>query len=83
MIVDPVSPLMGSPFLNHSNEVPPVAVKICESFSHNDAVAGLIVPAGADSCVITDVFDAGPVQLPFVMVTLYVPASLTVSVALF
>ena len=38
------------------------------------AFAGVIFPVGLDAIVIVDVFDAGPLQVPLVITTLYVPA---------
>ncbi len=39
------------------------------------AVAGLIVPEGAELVVITELLDAGPEQLPLKIVAVYVPAA--------
>ena len=50
--------------------MPPVAVSICELPGQMLAVAGLIVPVGDDAAVITDVFVAGPLQVPLVIITL-------------
>src|SRR5688572_8628245 len=81
VIVAPVCPLMISPFLIHSYDVPPVAVNICVALSQSVAEAGVIVPAGVGSCVITELLEAGPLQVPFVMITLYVPGLSALNVA--
>ena len=50
--------------------MPPVAVSICELPGQMPALAGLIVPVGDDDAVITDAFDAGPLHIPLVIITL-------------
>ncbi|MBK7291539.1 MAG: hypothetical protein IPI78_15630 [Chitinophagaceae bacterium] len=40
-----------------------------------DAVAGLMVPVGVVPTVITELLDAGPLQVPLKIITVYVPAS--------
>ena len=50
--------------------MPPVAVSICEPPGQMPALAGLIVPVGADAAVITDVFVAGPLHVPLNITTL-------------
>ncbi len=39
------------------------------------AVAGLMEPEGAELVVITELLDAGPEQLPLMIVAVYVPAA--------
>ena len=46
-----------------------------------DVLDGDIVPVGADATITVDVLDAGPLQLPWCMVTLYVPACVALNVA--
>ena len=46
-----------------------------------DVLAGDIVPVGAGATVTVDVLDAGPLQLPRLIVTLYVPGWVTFNVA--
>ena len=53
--------------------MPPVAVNICEPPEHIAAPAGLIVPVGDEAEVIVAVLDAGPLQVPLKIITLYVP----------
>jgi hypothetical protein len=63
--VAPVSPSISFPLRNHVYDVPPVAVSVNEPPSQMLPVAGLIVPTGVGVIVITDVFDASPLQLPW------------------
>ena len=58
--------------------MPPVAVNSCEPPEHIAALAGLIVPLGDEAVVIADVFEAGPLQVPLKIITLYVPACVAV-----
>jgi hypothetical protein len=44
VIVSPVSPSITTPFLNHSYEVPPVAVSTCDPSAQITDEAGLTVP---------------------------------------
>ena len=46
-----------------------------------DAFAGDIVPVGADATITVDELEAAPLQVPWLMITLYVPAWVTVNVA--
>ena len=54
--------------------MPPVAVNCCEPPEQIEALAGLIVPVGGDVIVITEVLDAGPLQVALKITTLKVPA---------
>ena len=69
------APLISIPSLYHWYDVPPVAVNNCEPPEQIDALAGFIVPVGVVPTVITELFDAGPLQLPLKIITVYVPAS--------
>ena len=69
------------PFLNHIYELPPVAVSSTVLPSQIEALAGDIVPVGTDASETTEVFDAGPLQPPWLIITLYVPTWVTVNVA--
>ena len=42
------------------------------------ALAGLIASVGDEAVVITDVLDAGPLQVPLKIITLYVPIAVAV-----
>lgn len=80
--VAPVCPFIVLPFLNQMYEVPPVAVSVNVPPWHMEPVVGEIDPDGADVVVITAVFNAGPLQVPCLMITKYVPSSVTFNVAL-
>ena len=64
------SPLITLPFLNQIYELPPVAVSSTELPSQIEALAGDMVPVGTDASETTEVFDAGPLQPPWLIVTL-------------
>ncbi len=67
MSVADVSPLITVPLRNHEYDVPPVAVSTIEPPAHIDPFAGEIVPVGAVVWVMTEVFSAGPLHVPCLM----------------
>lgn len=69
VIVASVS-LSSTPFRNQEYDVPPVAVRTREPPAQIEATEGEIDPSGEASTVISEVFDAGPLQSPWWMVTL-------------
>ena len=79
--VEPVTPAISFPLRNHVYEVPPVAVNTCEPPGQMAAIAGEIVPLGAEATVTSALLDAGPSQSPWCIVAEYVPVCVTVNVA--
>ncbi len=65
---------MSTPSFFHWYDVPPVAVSVNEPPVQIDPLAGLTDPEGAELVVITELLDAGPEQLPLMIVAVYVPA---------
>ena len=63
------SPFISTPFLNHVYDSPPVAVSVTDPPWQTDAFAGEILPVGALATVTTALFDAGPLQLSWKIVT--------------
>lgn len=70
------------PSRNHVYESPPEAVSTVDPPAQILVVAGLIAPDGVGLTVTVAVFDAGTEQLPSLIITLYVPACVAVSVLL-
>jgi hypothetical protein len=62
-------------------EVPPVAVSVVELPEQIVAEAGEIVPVGVVAVVTVTEFEAGPLQSPWCIVAVYVPAWVTFKVA--
>ena len=75
-----VSLAISLPFLNHVYEVPPVAVKTKAPSSQIVLAAGEMVPVGTGSTIIIEEFEDGPLQSPWWIVVVYVPAWVTVIV---
>ena len=58
-----------------------MAASSCDPPLQIVALAGVILPVGADATFIVEVFVAGPLHDPFVITTLYVPAAVALWVA--